>query len=88
MSLYQVQKVFFNLYNDLDLRKNFRSNPNEILKGYDLTDSEVQTIIDLDMGSLYRMGVHTFLLWQFARIMGVKRDVYFSQIGRDNRETQ
>lgn len=80
MGLYYVQKLLFNLYNDLELRKSYESDPKEVLKGYDLADSETRALIDLDMGSLYRMGAHTFLLWQFGRMMGVKPEVYFKQI--------
>jgi hypothetical protein len=29
------------------------------------------------------MGTHTYLLWAYGALMGVKPDVYFKQIGRD-----
>ncbi len=80
MGLYYVQKLLFNLYNDLELRKSYKSNPKEVLKGYDLEDSEIKALLDLDVGTLYRMGSHTFLLWQFGRTMDVKPEVYFKQI--------
>ncbi len=80
MGLYYVQKLLFNLYNDLELRKSYKSNPKEVLKGYDLADSEIKALLDLDVGTLYRLGSHTFLLWQFGRIMDVKPEVYFKQI--------
>ena len=80
VSHYQVQKLLFDLHNNLELRTTYKSNPKEILKAYDLSGSEVKAILDLDMGYLYRMGVHTYLLWQFARMMDVKREAYFKQI--------
>ena len=80
MGLYYVQKLLFNLYNHLELRKSYKSNPKEVLKGYDLADSEIKALLDLDIGTLYRLGSHTFLLWQFGRIMDVKPEVYFKQI--------
>lgn len=80
MGLYYVQKLLFNLYNDLELRKSYKSNPKEVLKGYNLDDPETKALLDLDVGTLYRMGSHTFLLWQFGQIMGVKPEVYFKQI--------
>ncbi|MCH6546288.1 MAG: hypothetical protein IH796_09865 [Deltaproteobacteria bacterium] len=80
MGLYYVQKLLFNLYNDLELRKSYKSNPKEVLKGYDLADSEIKALLNLDVGTLYRLGSHTFLLWQFGRIMDVKPEVYFKQI--------
>jgi hypothetical protein len=80
MGRYYVQKLLFNLYNDLELRKSYGSDPKEVLKGYDLTEPEIKALLDHDVGSLYRMGAHTFLLWQFGRMIGVKPEVYFKQI--------
>ncbi len=80
MGLYYVQKLLFNLYNDLELRKSYESDPKEVLKRYDLEDSEIKALLDLEVGTLYQMGSHTFLLWQFGRIMDVKPEVYFKQI--------
>ena len=54
MGLYYVQKLLFNLYNDLELRKSYKSNPKEVLKGYDLADSEIKALLNLDVGTLYR----------------------------------
>ena len=77
MSLYQVQKLLFNLHNDLELRTSYKSNRKEILKEYDLADSEVKTLLDNDMGSLYRMGVNPWLLLNYSsHVIGVKRDAY------------
>ena len=80
MGLYYVQKLLFNLYNDLELRKSYKSNPKEVLKGYDLADSEIKALLNLAVVTLYRLGTHPFLLWQFGRIMDVKPEVYFKQI--------
>ena len=84
MSVYQVQKLLFNLHNDLELKQKYKENRNEILKRYDLTDSELKALLEPDVGSLYRMGTHTYLLWSYGMLMGVKPDLYFKQIGRDN----
>jgi len=81
MSLYQVQKLLFQLHNDLGLRKRYKADSREVLKGYDLSDSETKVLLDADVGSLYRMGVHTYLLWSYGRLMGVEAEEYFKQIG-------
>ena len=81
MSLYQVQKLLFNLHNDLEFRTSYKSNPKEIMKEYDLADSEVKTLLDNDIGSLFRMGVNPWLLFQYSSyVVGVKRDAYLKQI--------
>jgi hypothetical protein len=83
MSVYQVQKLLFNLHNDLELKQKYKESPDEILKRYDLADAELKALLEPDVGSLYRMGTHTYLLWAYGTLMGVKPEVYFKQIGRD-----
>jgi hypothetical protein len=83
MSVYQVQKLLFNLHNDLELKQKYKESPQEILKRYDLADFEIEALLEPDVGSLYRMGTHTYLLWAYGALMGVKPDSYFRQIGRD-----
>jgi hypothetical protein len=80
MSLYQVDKLLFNLFNDLELQEKYRQDFSDVLKRYDLQDSEIKALREVNAGELYRMGVHSFLLWQFGRIMDLKPATYFKQI--------
>lgn len=80
MSLYQVQKLLFNVHNNLDLRKSYLSNAEEVAKEYDLTDEERRALRSKDMRSLYRMGVNPWLLFQFAHIVGMNNAQYLQQI--------
>ena len=80
MSLYQVDKLLFALFNDLELQEKYKQNADEVLKRYDLQESELKAIREVNAGKLYRMGAHTFLLWQFARLMQLKPAVYFEQV--------
>jgi len=80
MSLYQVNKLLFTLFNDLELREKYREDASEVLKRYDLEDFELRALQQVNAGELYRMGVHTFLLWQFARMLDLKPAIYFKQI--------
>lgn len=80
MSLYQVQRLFFDIHNDLDLRKKYLSNPEAIAKPYDLSDIERSAVLSKDITSLYRMGVNPWLLFQFAHMVGIKNDEYLKQI--------
>jgi len=80
MSLYQVQKLLFNVHNNLDLRKSYLSNAEEVAKEYDLTDEERRALRSKDMGSLYRMGVNPWLLFQFAHVVGMNNAQYLQQI--------
>lgn len=80
MSLYQVDKLLFNLFNDLELQEKYKKDSSEILKRYDLDGAELKAISEVNSGELYRMGAHSFLLWQFARLMDVKPATYFKQV--------
>ena len=80
MSLYQVDKLLFALFNDLELQEKYKQNPDEVLKRYDLQDFEIKALRELNAGELYRMGAHSFLLWQFARMMDLKPAIYFKQV--------
>jgi hypothetical protein len=80
MSIYQVDKLLFALFNDLDLQQKYQEDPREVLKRYDLQDFELKALRDVNAGELYRMGVHSFLLWQFSRLMDLKPAIYFKQV--------
>ena len=80
MSLYQVDKLLFTLFNDLELREKYKHTPDEVLKRYALEDFEVKALRDVNAGELYRMGAHSFLLWQFSRLMDLKPAIYFKQV--------
>ena len=80
MSLYQVQKLLFNVHNNRDLRKSYLFDPEKIAKEYDLSDAERRALRSKDIGSLYRMGVHPWLLFQFTHIVGLNEPQYLKQI--------
>jgi Aromatic-ring-opening dioxygenase LigAB, LigA subunit len=80
MSLYQVDKLLFALFNDLELQEEYKQSADDVLQRYDLQEDELKAIREVDAGALYRIGAHTFLLWQFARMMDLKPAVYFKQV--------
>lgn len=80
MSLYQVQKLLFNIHNNLNLRAQFLADASSVLADYKLADDENQALLAKDMGALYRMGVNPWLLLQYANITGVDTQDYLRQI--------
>ena len=80
MSLYQVDKLLFALFNDLELQEKYKQNPDDVFKRYDLEEFEVKALREVNAGELYRMGAHSFLLWQFCRLMALKSAIYFKQV--------
>lgn len=80
MSLYQVDKLLFQLFNDLELQEKYKRDSEPILTRYDLQEAELKALREVNAGELYRMGAHSFLLWQFARMMDLKPALYFKQV--------
>ena len=80
MSLYQVDKLLFELFNDLELQEKYKQDSSAVLKRYDLQELELKALRDVNAGELYRMGAHSFLLWQFARMMDLEPATYFKQV--------
>jgi hypothetical protein len=80
VSLYQVDKLLFQLFNDLELQDKYRRDADEVLKRFDLLEHELKALREVNAGDLYRMGAHSFLLWQFARLMELKPAAYFKQV--------
>lgn len=83
MSLYQVQKLLFNIHNNLTLRAEYTSSPETVMADYKLAESEAQALLDKDMRALYRMGVNPWLLLQYANITGVNTQDYLRQIRKE-----
>jgi hypothetical protein len=80
MSLYQVDKLLFALFNDLELQEKHKRDAADVLRRYDLQDFELKALREVNAGELYRMGAHSFLLWQFSRLMDLKPAIYFKQV--------
>jgi hypothetical protein len=80
VSLYQVDKLLFQLFNDLELQDKYRRDADEVLKRFDLQEHELKALREVNAGDLYRMGAHTFLLWQFSRLLDLKPAIYFKQV--------
>jgi hypothetical protein len=80
VSLYQVDKLLFQLFNDLELQEKYKQDSEAVLNRYDLEEPELKALREVNAGELYRMGAHSFLLWQFARMMDLKPAIYFNQV--------
>jgi hypothetical protein len=80
VSLYQVDKLLFQLFNDLELQSKYRRDADAVLKRFDLQEHELKALREVNAGDLYRMGAHTFLLWQFSRLLDLKPAIYFKQV--------
>ena len=76
MSLYQVQKLLYQLNRDPGVQKRYAADRDEVLKDYELSDEERQAIVQPDIGLLYVLGVNGQLLMHFAALHKVEWNAY------------
>ena len=82
MSIYLVNKFLYRADNDADFRQRLLEDPVGMAETYPFSPDELTALINGDVGKLYQMGVHTFLLNHMARyeLYGVNRDNYLDKI--------
>ena len=68
MSLYQVQKLIYQLNRDPRTRERYASERDAVLAEYELSDEERAAIVEPDIGLLYVLGVNGQLLMHFAAL--------------------
>lgn len=86
MSLYQVQKLIYQLNRDTSLQEQFRSDLSSVLSGYDLTAEEERAIRETDIGLLYVMGVNGQILMHFAAFRGFEWSAYIEAMREGERK--
>jgi hypothetical protein len=82
MSIYRVNKILYRLELEEDFSKSVRADPVAALAEIDLTDEERAALLSGDVGKLYVMGVHAFLLQTLARqgLFGLDRETYLQRV--------
>jgi len=76
MSLYNVQKLMFQLNRDPAVRKRFDEQFESLLQDYELTEEEQVALRDPDIGLLYVMGVNGQILMHYAALRGFEWNAY------------
>jgi hypothetical protein len=84
MSIYLVNKILYMTDNDPAFRARMKDDPSRAVAEFKLTQEEREALFAGDVGRLYQMGVHTFLLNHLQRyeLFGVNRDNYLERIRR------
>jgi hypothetical protein len=85
MSLYQVQKLIYQLNRDPRTRERYASECDAVLAEYELSDEERQAIIGVDgegpdVGLLYVLGVNGQLLMHFAALHRIGWNDYLERM--------
>jgi hypothetical protein len=76
MSLYQVQKLIYHVNRDAERRERYRQDAAAFVKTYELSEPESAAILNVDVRSLYSMGVHSLLLRPFTLLHKISNEDY------------
>lgn len=71
MSLYQLQKSLYVLNRDPLTQEKYRSDLDQFLSEFDLTDEEKTALREGDIGLLYVLGVNGQILMHYAAFLGI-----------------
>ena len=78
MSLYDVQKLFFQVNRDPKTLERFLKERETLLAEYRLTEEERRAVMATDFRLLYEMGVHSLLLGPLAATLGLSFPDYLA----------
>ena len=76
MSLYQVQKLLYNLNRDPEVQTRYHEDFSTLLDHYELEPDERKALESGDIGELYIMGVNGQLLMHYSALIGQQWDEY------------
>lgn len=85
MSLYQLQKLLYQLNRDPHTRTRFEADRGALLSDYELSEEEQTAIRSDDVGLLYVLGVNGQILMHYAAMCGYEWQEYL-QAMRDGLE--
>jgi hypothetical protein len=83
VTLYALQKLIREVNRDPRTRQAFFESPARAADGYDLSATELDALVRLDYGALYRLGVHGLLLRPFSLLHSVTEPDYLRAIRED-----
>ena len=76
MSLYQLQKLLYQLNRDPRVSARFRADREEVLGEFELSEEERTAIRTDDVGLLYVLGVNGQILMHYAAMCGLEWHEY------------
>jgi hypothetical protein len=80
MSLYQVQKLIYQLNRDPRTQERYLQERDAVLAEYELTDEEKKALSQPDIGLLYVLGVNGQLLMHFAALHKIEWTDYLERM--------
>lgn len=88
MSVYEMSRLFFGLKENRPAIEAYLADPESALAEFELTDAERAALLDVDLYTLYRMGVHPLLLRPFGQANGIDGPDYMNAIRGDAPEKE
>jgi hypothetical protein len=85
VSLYQVQKLLFDVNRDRQVRARFLAEREALVAEYGLTEDERRAVVEADFHVLYQMGVHSLLLAPLAATLGLGFPDYLAILRKGER---
>jgi len=76
MSLYQLQKLLYDINRDPRIQQQYQQDLPELLAGYALTEEERTAVTKPDIGLLYVLGVNGQILMHYAAFHQISWDDY------------
>jgi hypothetical protein len=86
MSLYQVQKLIYQLNRDPRTSTRYADERDAVLGEYDLTQEEIGALRQPDIGLLYVLGVNGQLLMHFAALHRIEWTDYLERMRQGLRQ--
>lgn len=86
MSLYDTQKLLFQLNRDPAARQRLEADLDRLLAEYELTEEERRAIREPDVGLLYVMGVNGQILMHYAAMRGYEWSAYIEAMREGERK--
>jgi len=80
VSLYYVQKFLYELNRTPALQEAYTADRRSVLTPYDLTDEEVDALVEPDIGKLFHLGVNGQILMHFAAFHQVEWADYLQRM--------
>lgn len=80
MSLYQLSKLLYTLNRDDAVKSAFRTDPEQLVAGFALTDEERKAVLEADIGLLYVLGVNGQILMHYAAFRGIEWADYLQRM--------
>jgi hypothetical protein len=82
MSIYFINEICYRTVGDKEFRQAFKADPEKAIADYDLTAAERKALLAGEVGTLAKMGAHTFLLGHLTRygLVGLNDQLYNQRI--------